>query len=196
MTQRTAPWGKLALGRGFEELLRIFGLVRWGLGGSGRVRVPEKAEFCVSGRQIVVPGWGPALQSGALPRPLLVAESGASPCQTGPLQLKGFSSLLSQKKKFKISQNIDTTQNASIKTPNPLTPTHNAQPMASLNPSPARYYRQISKLDTLTVEYAHTYRILCAALSARDSVTHKLPAAVNLLALDVHLLDMLPQIAI
>ncbi|GFU96153.1 uncharacterized protein TNCV_4506431 [Trichonephila clavipes] len=36
-------------------------------------------------------------------------------------------------------------------------------------------------------EYAHTYRILCAALSARGSDTHKLPAAVNLLALDVHL---------
>ncbi|GFV82590.1 uncharacterized protein TNCV_2976991 [Trichonephila clavipes] len=45
----------------------------------------------------------------------------------------------------------------------------------------AQYYQQISKLDTLTVEYAHTYQILCAALSARGSVTLKLPAAVNLL---------------
>ncbi|GFT48346.1 uncharacterized protein TNCV_4708921 [Trichonephila clavipes] len=54
----------------------------------------------------------------------------------------------------------------------------------------------VIQLDTLTVEYAHTYRILCAALSVRGSVTHKLPAAINLLTLDVHLLDMLPQIAI
>ncbi|GFT43340.1 uncharacterized protein TNCV_115181 [Trichonephila clavipes] len=54
----------------------------------------------------------------------------------------------------------------------------------------------VIQLDTLTVEYAHTYRILCAALSARGSDTHKLPAAVNLLALDVHLLDMPPQIAV
>ncbi|GFW02951.1 hypothetical protein TNCV_683771 [Trichonephila clavipes] len=41
--------------------------------------------------------------------------------------------------------------------------------MASLNPSPAQYYRQISKLDTLPVEYADTYRILRAALSAREA---------------------------
>ncbi|GFW15705.1 hypothetical protein TNCV_3582031 [Trichonephila clavipes] len=40
------------------------------------------------------------------------------------------------KKKIKISQNKDKTKNASIKTPNPLDPTHAAQPMASLNPSP------------------------------------------------------------
>ncbi|GFV06934.1 hypothetical protein TNCV_2916941 [Trichonephila clavipes] len=33
----------------------------------------------------------------------------------------------------------------------------------------AQYYQQISKLDTLTVEYAHTYQILCAALSAREA---------------------------
>ncbi|GFY01591.1 uncharacterized protein TNCV_2607751 [Trichonephila clavipes] len=32
-------------------------------------------------------------------------------------------------------------------------------------------------------------------LGARGSDTHKLPAVVNFLALDVHLLDMLPQIA-
>ncbi|GFT85266.1 uncharacterized protein TNCV_497181 [Trichonephila clavipes] len=36
MTQRTAPWENWRLERGFE-LLRIFGLVRWGLGGSGHV---------------------------------------------------------------------------------------------------------------------------------------------------------------
>ncbi|GFX38930.1 hypothetical protein TNCV_747091 [Trichonephila clavipes] len=36
MTQRTAPWETWHLERGFE-LLRTFGLVRWGLGGSGHV---------------------------------------------------------------------------------------------------------------------------------------------------------------
>ncbi|GFT51585.1 hypothetical protein TNCV_4626041 [Trichonephila clavipes] len=37
--------GKLALGRGFE-LLRTFGLVRWGLGGSGHVEgTGEKLSF-------------------------------------------------------------------------------------------------------------------------------------------------------
>ncbi|GFU50703.1 putative RNA-directed DNA polymerase from transposon X-element [Trichonephila clavipes] len=40
-------------------------------------------------------------------------------------------------------------------------------PHKTLNSCRARYYRQISKLDTLTVEYAHTYRILCAALCQR-----------------------------
>ncbi|GFV24356.1 uncharacterized protein TNCV_198981 [Trichonephila clavipes] len=45
MTQRTAPLGKLALERGFE-LLRTFGLVRWGLGGSGHVEgTGEKLSF-------------------------------------------------------------------------------------------------------------------------------------------------------
>ncbi|GFY00062.1 putative RNA-directed DNA polymerase from transposon BS [Trichonephila clavipes] len=42
----------------------------------------------------------------------------------------------------------------------------------------------------------HAFRIICAVLSVRGSDTHKLPVAVNLLALDVHLLDMLPQIAV
>ncbi|GFW64520.1 hypothetical protein TNCV_3513421 [Trichonephila clavipes] len=52
MTQRTAPWENWHLERGFE-LLRTFGLVRWGLGGSGHVEgTGKKAEFCVSGRQI------------------------------------------------------------------------------------------------------------------------------------------------
>ncbi|GFV53003.1 uncharacterized protein TNCV_989831 [Trichonephila clavipes] len=36
MTQQTAPWGNWHLEWGVE-LLRIFGLVRWGLGGSGHV---------------------------------------------------------------------------------------------------------------------------------------------------------------
>ncbi|GFV94199.1 RNA-directed DNA polymerase from mobile element jockey [Trichonephila clavipes] len=90
---------------------------------------------------LVVPGgaWmGSCIaERGALPRPLLVAESRASPAKLVLCNSKGILLLLSQKK-FKISQNIDTTQNASIKTPNPLTPTHNAQPMASLNPSPGK----------------------------------------------------------
>ncbi|GFU23776.1 hypothetical protein TNCV_1205111 [Trichonephila clavipes] len=54
MTQRTAPWENWHLERGFE-LLRIFGLVRWGLGGSGHVEgTGEKLSFAsqaaVSGR--------------------------------------------------------------------------------------------------------------------------------------------------
>ncbi|GFW56111.1 hypothetical protein TNCV_3852791 [Trichonephila clavipes] len=45
MTQPTAPWEHWHLERGFE-LLRIFGLVRWGLGGSGHVEgTGEKLSF-------------------------------------------------------------------------------------------------------------------------------------------------------
>ncbi|GFU15214.1 hypothetical protein TNCV_3937751 [Trichonephila clavipes] len=40
MTQRTAPWENWHLERGFE-LLRTFGLVRWGLGGSDHVEVTK-----------------------------------------------------------------------------------------------------------------------------------------------------------
>ncbi|GFT24789.1 uncharacterized protein TNCV_2618581 [Trichonephila clavipes] len=40
MTQRTAPWENWHLERGFE-LLRTFGLVRWGLGGSDHVEGGE-----------------------------------------------------------------------------------------------------------------------------------------------------------
>ncbi|GFU96252.1 uncharacterized protein TNCV_3370151 [Trichonephila clavipes] len=42
MTQQTAPWENWHLQRGFE-LLRTFGLVRWGLGGSGHVEAHGKA---------------------------------------------------------------------------------------------------------------------------------------------------------
>ncbi|GFY21429.1 zinc metalloproteinase nas-13 [Trichonephila clavipes] len=52
-------------------------------------------------------------ERGAFPRPLLVAESRASPAKLVLCNSKGILLLLSQKK-FKISQNIDTTQNASI----------------------------------------------------------------------------------
>ncbi|GFW73127.1 uncharacterized protein TNCV_832461 [Trichonephila clavipes] len=49
------------------------------------------------------------------------------------------------------------------------------------------------KLPTTKAGYLNCkLRVLCAVSSARGSDTHKLPAAVNLLALDVHLLDMLP----
>ncbi|GFU11475.1 uncharacterized protein TNCV_4742181 [Trichonephila clavipes] len=45
MTQHTASWENWHLERGFE-LLRIFGLVRWGLGGSGHVEgTGEKLSF-------------------------------------------------------------------------------------------------------------------------------------------------------
>ncbi|GFU64509.1 uncharacterized protein TNCV_2526241 [Trichonephila clavipes] len=45
MTQRTAPWEHWHLERGFE-LLRTFGLVRWGLGGCGHVEgTGEKLSF-------------------------------------------------------------------------------------------------------------------------------------------------------
>ncbi|GFT00527.1 hypothetical protein TNCV_140871 [Trichonephila clavipes] len=40
MTQRTTPWENWHLERGFE-LLRIFGLVRWGLGGIGHVEAHD-----------------------------------------------------------------------------------------------------------------------------------------------------------
>ncbi|GFU79568.1 hypothetical protein TNCV_4713891 [Trichonephila clavipes] len=40
MTQWTAPWENWHLEQGFE-LLRTFGLVRWGLGESGHVEVPQ-----------------------------------------------------------------------------------------------------------------------------------------------------------
>ncbi|GFX37041.1 hypothetical protein TNCV_1175411 [Trichonephila clavipes] len=45
MTQQTAPWENWHLERGFE-LLRTFGLVRWGLGGSGHIEgTGEKLSF-------------------------------------------------------------------------------------------------------------------------------------------------------
>ncbi|GFX99761.1 hypothetical protein TNCV_258001 [Trichonephila clavipes] len=45
MTQQTAPWENWHLERGVE-LLRTFGLVRWGLGGSGHVEgTGEKLSF-------------------------------------------------------------------------------------------------------------------------------------------------------
>ncbi|GFS74872.1 hypothetical protein TNCV_1395581 [Trichonephila clavipes] len=45
MTQQTAPWENWHLERGVE-LLRTFGLVRWGLGGSGHVEgTREKLSF-------------------------------------------------------------------------------------------------------------------------------------------------------
>ncbi|GFU68165.1 uncharacterized protein TNCV_450231 [Trichonephila clavipes] len=59
----------------------------------------------------------------------------------------------------------------------------------------ARIYLLQLKLDILIAKFARTFRTLCAVSSTRDSVTLKLPVAVNLLALDVHLLDMLLQIA-
>ncbi|GFV29911.1 transposable element Tcb1 transposase [Trichonephila clavipes] len=54
----------------------------------------------------------------------------------------------------------------------------------------------VIQLDILIAKFARTFRTLCAVSSARGSDTLKLPVAVNLLALDVHLLDMLPQIAV
>ncbi|GFW89249.1 uncharacterized protein TNCV_4934171 [Trichonephila clavipes] len=55
MTQRTAPWENWHLERDFE-LLRTFGLVRWGLGGSGHVEgtgeklsfASQAARYCVT----------------------------------------------------------------------------------------------------------------------------------------------------
>ncbi|GFW61535.1 uncharacterized protein TNCV_347831 [Trichonephila clavipes] len=80
----------------------------------------------------VVPGWGPALQCGALPRPLLVADSRASPAKLVLLKSKGILLLLS-KKKFKISQNKKNIQNASFKTPIPPFPTHDADVLPARN---------------------------------------------------------------
>ncbi|GFT42933.1 hypothetical protein TNCV_1615041 [Trichonephila clavipes] len=109
MTQRTAPWKNWHLERGFE-LLRTFGLVRWGLGGSNHVEgTGEKLSFASQAASstgardsltsmswllyqlvynpacLVVPGgaWmGSCIaERGALPRPLLVADSRASPAK-------------------------------------------------------------------------------------------------------------------
>ncbi|GFX46026.1 uncharacterized protein TNCV_1919931 [Trichonephila clavipes] len=60
----------------------------------------------------------------------------------------------------------------------------------------ARIYLLQLKLDILIAKFDRTFRTLCTVSSARGSDTLKLPVAVNLLALDVHLLDMLPQIAV
>ncbi|GFW10869.1 uncharacterized protein TNCV_4919881 [Trichonephila clavipes] len=64
----------------------------------------------------------------ALPRPLLVADSRASPAKLVLCKSKGILLLLS-KKKFQISQNKKKIQNASFKTPNPPSPTHLTQPV-------------------------------------------------------------------
>ncbi|GFV93021.1 uncharacterized protein TNCV_3427331 [Trichonephila clavipes] len=105
MTQRTAPWENWHLERGFE-LLRLFGLFQ------------------------VVPGWGPALQSGGLSRGhyWLLTLGQALPNWSSENQ-KEFSSSFPKKKKFKISQNKKKTQNASIKTPIPPYPSHDAKHM-------------------------------------------------------------------
>ncbi|GFV71030.1 hypothetical protein TNCV_1447301 [Trichonephila clavipes] len=60
----------------------------------------------------------------------------------------------------------------------------------------ARNFRIQQKPDTSTVKYAFTYRILCTDYSVRCSDIHKLPAVDSLLALDAHVLDMSPQIAV
>ncbi|GFX01365.1 uncharacterized protein TNCV_4736061 [Trichonephila clavipes] len=55
----------------------------------------------------------------------------------------------------------------------------------------------VIQLDNILIaKFARTFRTLCAVSSARGSDTLKLPVTVNLLALDVHLLDMLPQTAV
>ncbi|GFW56120.1 uncharacterized protein TNCV_3852881 [Trichonephila clavipes] len=106
MTQRTAPWENWHLERGFE-LLRIFGLFQ------------------------VVPGWGPALQSGGLSRGhyWLLTLGQALPNWSSENQKEFSSSFPKKKKKIKISQNKKKTQNASIKTPIPPYPSHDAKHM-------------------------------------------------------------------
>ncbi|GFX38829.1 probable RNA-directed DNA polymerase from transposon X-element [Trichonephila clavipes] len=70
-------------------------------------------------------------------RPLLVAESRASPTKLVLLKSQGILLLLSKKKKkIKINPNKEKTQNASTKTPIPPYPTHDARPMDSLNSCP------------------------------------------------------------
>ncbi|GFW49997.1 uncharacterized protein TNCV_2315791 [Trichonephila clavipes] len=147
---------KLALGAGFE-LLRNFGLVRWGLGESGHVEgTAEKLSFaskaarCTGARDsltnmswllyqlvynpayLLVPGgaWmGSCIaERGALPRPLLVAESRASPAKLVLRKSKGI--LLLLYKKNSKYQNKEKIQNAYFKTPNPPYPTHLTQPMS------------------------------------------------------------------
>ncbi|GFW53324.1 hypothetical protein TNCV_4075451 [Trichonephila clavipes] len=86
---------------------------------------------------LVIPGgaWmGSCIaERGALQRLQLVAESRASPAKLALLKSQGILLLLSQK-----NQNKDKTQNASIKTPNPLYPTHDTHPMDPLNSCPSK----------------------------------------------------------
>ncbi|GFX70186.1 hypothetical protein TNCV_4616241 [Trichonephila clavipes] len=68
MTQRTAPWENWHLERGVE-LLRIFGLVRWGLGGSGHVEVSTFSTSSSSTQDNLLPspsGILPTIQSESL----------------------------------------------------------------------------------------------------------------------------------
>ncbi|GFW56195.1 uncharacterized protein TNCV_4330071 [Trichonephila clavipes] len=108
MTQRTASWEIWHLERGFE-LLRTCGLFQ------------------------VVPGWGPALQSGGLFRGhyWLLTLGQALPNWSSENQ-KEFSS--SFPKKFKISKYKKKIQNASIKTPILPYSTHDDQVIGSLRP--------------------------------------------------------------
>ncbi|GFW40967.1 uncharacterized protein TNCV_4370151 [Trichonephila clavipes] len=105
MTQRTAPWENWHLERGFE-LLKTFGLV--------------------------VPGWGPALQSEGLSRGhYWLLNLGQALPNWSSENRKGFSSFLKKK-----NPNKEKTQNASIKTPILPYPTHDDQAIDSLNPCP------------------------------------------------------------
>ncbi|GFQ73961.1 uncharacterized protein TNCT_223301 [Trichonephila clavata] len=69
-------------------------------------------------------------ERGALPRPLLVAESGA-PRQTGSLKIKRDSPPPFSKTKLKYKKNKEKDKNAFFKIPNPTYPTHGGQPTNS-----------------------------------------------------------------
>ncbi|GFV74720.1 putative RNA-directed DNA polymerase from transposon BS [Trichonephila clavipes] len=162
MTQQTAPWENWHLERGVE-LLRIFGLVRWGLGGSGNVEgTGEKLSFASQALldstgargSLTSKSWllyqlvynsACLVVSGGAWMGSCIAERGLSRGHYWLLNLglsltnwssenqKGFSSSFLKK-----IQNKGKIQNASIKTPIPPYPTHDARPMDSLNSCPGK----------------------------------------------------------
>ncbi|GFV78145.1 uncharacterized protein TNCV_3045241 [Trichonephila clavipes] len=82
----------------------------------------------------VVPGWGPALQSGRLFRGhYWFLNLGLALPHWSSENQKEFSSSFPRTKKIKISQNKEKIQNASFKTPIPPYPTHDVHVLPTLN---------------------------------------------------------------
>ncbi|GFU28082.1 uncharacterized protein TNCV_3153941 [Trichonephila clavipes] len=162
MTQRTAPWENWHLERGVE-LLRIFGLVRWGLGGSGHVKgTGEKLSFAFQAPDST--GTRDSLTSMSWLLYQLVYNPA---CLVAP----GILLLLCKKKS---NPNKEKTQNASTKTPIPPYPTHD-QAIDSLNTCPDKE-PVLPRPDVN--EIAANSRFLILSLTNTD-VSKKSPFAIH-----------------
>ncbi|GFX47817.1 uncharacterized protein TNCV_5002381 [Trichonephila clavipes] len=93
-TQQTAPWENWHLERGFK-LLRTFGLVRWGLGGSGHVEgTGEKLSFASQAARQAVQGSAGSVKSiNKLPSGDLLIETATQAQSINLLQCTNLSNI-------------------------------------------------------------------------------------------------------